>query len=321
MKHNRVILNPQDPDEALTILAFAYDLDDDTLEALRRIIMLFPRPVTLYVDESSALFYGQTPLVDKFTFNMQTDELVLFASDSMTFIDATIEMVMYLTGFATMIGVDDGWKIELAIGAWKPVKNRLKRELGIPTVDEPLWVVGLPPEDGAASPEDPQPFQILVSRLDIVSFEQMIRLAARDDVEVSFPIGADQRVIQVYLDARETIARVGEGITLQDWREFNRRLLEAVQALEEKYQPRALPVPHWWNRHQDASGSPEAESSSRFVEAPINWSQLNPEAPITEQLDTDDGADSPERQQSDPDESNWDPFAAFIDTLLDDDPS
>ncbi len=248
MKPTRIVVDPRDPGEALRQLAHSYDLDADTVEFLRRIVALYSRPVLLQVNQSGALFYSHTPLVDKFTFNMQSDELVLFTSDPLTFIDAMLEMAMYQAGFSTMIGVDDGWKIEFAIGAWKPVKNRLKRELGIPVIDEPLWVVGLPPEPEEVTPDDPHPFLTLVAQLDIASFTQMVRLAARDDVEVSFPEGSDPRVIQVYLRMKSAIDQVANGLSLEDWREFNHRLLAMVTSLDDEFTPADLPEPAWWRQ-------------------------------------------------------------------------
>ncbi len=303
MKQNRIVLDPDAIDDVLQQLAVTYDLDSGTLEYLGRIIALYPRPVTMYVDESSALFYGQTPLVDRFTFNLQADELVLFASDPLTFLDATIEMAMYLAGFATMLGVEEQWKVEFTIGAWKPVRSRIKRELGIPVIDEPLWIVGLPPEGEGAVSEEPHPFLTLVSRLDIASFTQMVRLAARDDVEVSFPAGADPRVIEVYLRVRAAIEQVARGISLTGWREFNRRLLLMVQELEAEYQPASLPIPHWWRQPgllEDAA--PDAI----------------PEEPQAAPLDRLPGQGEPpaEEGETPSDRERWDPFAAYLDELL-----
>ena len=191
-------------------------------------------------------------------------------------------MGMYMTGFTTLMGAEDYWKVEFSIGAWKPVKNSIKRQLGIPVLDEPLWVVGLPPtpEDGIL--EDPHPFRTLVSRLDIVSFNQMVRLAARDDVEVNFPNGADPRVIEVYIRMKTAMYQVADGLSLEDWREFNRRLLHMLQELEPEYRPEALPVPDWWQPGlassskpgfpgSDTSGDPRGPMSSRRrMRAPRN---------------------------------------------------
>ncbi len=306
MKDNRVLLDPNNPDQALLHLAYAYDLDADTLEFLRRLLRLFKRRVQLYVDESSTLFYGQMPLVDRFTFNMQADELILFASDPMTFVDALTEMAMFLAGFTTMIGVDESWKVEFTIGAWKPVKNRLKRELGIPVIDEPLWVVGLPADPESGPAEDANPFRTLVSQLDIASFTQMVRLAARDDVEVNFPSGTDPRVIQVYIRMKTALNQVADGISLDDWREFNHRLLLTVQNLEDEYAPHNLPLPAWWDDRAPDPGDPEGELDDlRFrVLDPDEW----PEG-VRDDLPPRPGDAAPDE--------GWDPFQTYLNELFD----
>lgn len=329
MREDWVVLDPQDVEHAVTQLTMNYELDADTAEFLRRILRCFPRRALLYVDESNTLFYKQTPLVDRFTFNMKSDELILFASDPMTFIDAMIEMAMYLVGFATMIGVDESWKVEFVIGAWKPVKNRIKRELGIPVIDEPLWVVGLPPEPEDATPEDPHPFQTLVSALDMASFAQMVRLAARDDVEVNFPKGSDPRVIQVYIRVKTAIDQVADGISLNDWREFNRRLLVTVQDFEDEYRPDDLPMPAWWDRASDAQSSGESQQVSRADEtasglsddtADLRFSYLDPDdLPDAQRQDVSDLAQDHADSDSQSDEDAWNPFESYLDELLGDD--
>ncbi len=308
LKQNRVYLDPGDIEEAMRQLNRVYDLDASTLHMLRRILTFYPRPVLLYVDEANASLYGQTPLIDKFTFNMQTDELVLFSRDPMTFIDAMIEMAMYVAGFATMIGVDDHWKVEFTIGVWKPIRSRVKRQLDIPVVDEPQWIVGLPPAKEDAPLEDPYPFRTLVSQLDIVSFTQMVRLAARDDVEVNFPGGSDPRVIQVYIRMKTAMNQVADGLHMEDWREFNHRLLQMVQDLEEEYQPHKLPVPVWWKRLEDG---PDREEEPALVGD--GQSGL-----VGDDLPDLLGEELP-GERSAPDEESWNPFQTYVDELFDDD--
>ncbi len=307
MKQNRVYLDPEDIDESLRQLRRIYDLDAETLEMLRRVMELYPRPVLLYVDEANAPLYSQIPLMDKFTFNLQTDELVLFSRDPMTFIDALVEMAMYAAGFATLMGVDEQWKVEFVIGAWKPVKNRIKRRLGIPVNDEPQWVVGLPPPPDEAPPEDPYPFRTLVSQLDLASFTQMVRLGARDDVEVNFPSGTDPRVIQVYIRVKTAMYQVAEGLTLDDWREFNRRLLQMIQELEEEYQPHNLPVPVWWRQildraHPEEGPTPVGQGERDGINGPV-----------------DPANNLPAPDAAGPKSDEWNPFAAYLDQLFDGD--
>src|SRR5262245_20816945 len=46
-----------------------------------------------------------SPLEDPFTFDMETDELILYTDNPATLVDAIIEMAMFLSGFNTLIGV------------------------------------------------------------------------------------------------------------------------------------------------------------------------------------------------------------------------
>ncbi len=299
LKQNRVYVDPGDPEAALQQLARVYALNEETLAMLRRVIALYPRPVLLYVDEANAPIWSRDPLADKFTFNMETDELVLFSRDPMTFVDAMIEMAMYVAGFSTMMGVDAIWKVDFTIGSWKPVKNHIKRQLNLPVWDTPQWIVGLPPSPEEAMLEDPYPFRTLVSQLDLASFSQMVRLAARDDVEVNFPTGADPRVIQVYIRMKTAMHQVADGLGLADWREFNRRLLRTVQELEEEYQPHKLPVPLWWRERKDTDAPKE-------------------EPVLAGEGDAGEAGPPGEPKEPEAGEKPWDPFEAYIDQLFDD---
>lgn len=287
-RQRHVFIDPQDVDHALQQLGYLYDVDKDTQEMLRPIIALYPRPADVYADDSSVFYYSQMPLVDRFTFNMQTDELVLFSTDPLTIVDAMLEMAMYLVGFSTLIGVEDYWKIEFAIGAWKPVRNTIKRELGLPVLDEPLWAVGSDPQADADEVQGQEhPFRKLVAQLDTASFTQMTRLAAREDVEVHFPQGCDPKVIEVYIRMRTAMYQVSDGISLADWRTFNRRLVQMVQDLEAEYQPEGLPEPHWWQ-----------------------LGQRQPDDAVAAPEDSAAGAPSPSE--------GWDPFASYIKKLFGD---
>ncbi|NJL93140.1 MAG: hypothetical protein HC915_05145 [Anaerolineae bacterium] len=196
--------------------------------------------------------HTQSILDDHFTFNTQTGELVLFSADPLTFVDALIEMWMYVRGFETLMGADDYWQVEFAIGAWKPVKDRIKRVLNVPVNNEVVGVVGLPPDPHDAPLEDPYPFRTMVSNMDLVSFTQMVRLAGRRNVRVNFPQGTDPRVIDVYRVAREAMDRVATGILIDQHTEFNRRLHVEIENLKARYRPDALPVPlHWQGGNTD----------------------------------------------------------------------
>ena len=156
-------------------------------------------------------------------------------------------------------------------------------------LDEPLWVVGLPPSPEDAILDDTHPFRTLVAHLDKASFSQMVHLAARDDVEVNFPNGTDPRVIQVYIRMKTAMYQVADGVSLPDWRQFNRRLVQTIQDLEEEYNPEELPLPTWWKRF-----------------APDN--ALKPP-----------GSEIPPRPSHFEDPRAWNPFEPFLDELFDDD--
>ncbi|NDJ77355.1 MAG: hypothetical protein GYB65_13965 [Chloroflexi bacterium] len=239
------LVDPSNLDETLEQLTPAFNLPDQTCTILRRIIAMFPRPIEVMVDEATALLYQDLAMADKFSFDMDTDALVLFSWEPEVIIDAFIEMAMYLNGFATMLGNREEWIIEFTIGTWKPVKNRIKRQLGIQVHDHPRMVVGLPPNKDQTPADDPYPFRKLVSSYDIVSFHQMVVLAARDDVAVYFPPETHSKVLAVYVYMRRAIQEVAQGLSLGDYEEFNTRLLEAVQKLQNLFNPSRLSYPQW----------------------------------------------------------------------------
>jgi len=240
MKDNVVILDPADLDNSIRQLADIYSLPAEVLVTLRRIVALYPRPVQLYVDDTR--LYENLVLADRFTFDMQTDELVLFSRDPDTLMDAMIEMAMYLAGFATMMGNEEEWVIEFVIGAWKPVKNRIKRQLGIPVSEQPRFIVGLPPGPDQTPSGDTYPFRTLVSHYTLASFQQMTTLAARDDVAVYFPPETHPKVLEAYVYVRRAMQEVAQGLGLTDHQTFNARLIQAIEQLQKAFTPSALPT-------------------------------------------------------------------------------
>ena len=284
-KNRQVILDPRNLVETAQQLASAYELDDDTLTTFQRIVTLYPRAVPMYVDEAAALLYEDLPLADKFTFDIENDELILFAWDAPTLIDATVEMAMYLAGFTTKMGHDEPWITEFAAGAWKPVRDRIKRELGLKVIDRPQGVVGLPPTGERSPTDDPYPFRTLVTHYDQVSFRQMIALAARRDLAVYFPPETHPKVRAVYLHARRAIQDVANGVGLRDYRVFNERLSDALRRVEGIFAPSELGLPDWLTHIM-----PRPSSAPQ---------QPNPSP--TEDTDT----------------APYDPFAAFLEQLLD----
>jgi hypothetical protein len=325
MKHNQVYLDPNDVDGSMRQLDRFYRLDNKTIETLRRILEHYPKPVIVYVDEANAPYLAASPLDDLFTFNPETGELVLFSADSDTFINALIEMWMYVTGFETMMGDDDFWKVEFAIGAWKPVRDSIKRRLKIDIKHEITTVVGLPPEPEETPLEDPYPFLTLVSTLNIISFTQMIRLAGREEVRVHFPLGTSPKVIEVYRIARRAMHAVGDGLDIQDVEEFNRRLKSQLDSLERRYRPGQLPLPAGWqfsgeDREADSSPPPdEDEGAGQVLLGPPD-----DEAPFGNLPNAADPWSGALFAPSEDDEVDQriakGPFGQFIDTLFDDEP-
>jgi hypothetical protein len=168
---------------------------------------------------------------------------------------------MYLVGFTTMMGTEESWVIEFTIGAWKPVKKRIKRQLSIPTDDQPRGVVGLPPSKDQASAPDAYPFRRMVSHYDLASFHQMVLLAARDDIAVYFPPETHPKVLSVYVYMRRAMQEVAQGIDLEDYESFNARLIQEVQRMEQLFDPAVLKLPNWLHdRHSDELPHPDRQS-------------------------------------------------------------
>jgi hypothetical protein len=299
------ILDPQNLDDSLRQVAQIFDLAPDMQSTLRRVVALYPRPVQMVLDEASALLYENLPLADKFTFDMETDELVLFSRQPDTLADALIEMAMYLVGFATLMGNREEWVVEFAIGAWKPVKNRIKRQLGISVNDQPRAVVGLPPAPADASSGDSYPFRTLVSNYDFASFHQMVVLAARDDVAVYFPPETHSKVLAVYVYMRRAIQEVAQGLGIKDHQAFNARLVEAVHRLEGLFSPSRLTPPDWQpTQDRGQPESPFDNTSNRLGMFPSRFGSERSEQP--DHSSTRDSAPN-------------NPFESFIEQLFPDD--
>ncbi len=253
MSSSHVRLDPQDVEGSLRQLAQVFRLDAATLALVERVIPLCARTFDMYLDDVQASYLGDLALADRFTFDIETDELVLFSPDANTLIDALIEMAMYLAGFLTMIGGDDIWVLEFTIGAWKPVKNRIKRGLGIPVRDRPSGVVGLPPPPERAPDDDPYPFRTLVSRYTLTSFQLMVRLAARDEITVYFPPETHPKVLAAYVYMRRAMQDVAKGVGIEDHAVFNSRLLHEIQRLENLFHPGQLSPEGWLHRSAGSS--------------------------------------------------------------------
>jgi hypothetical protein len=253
MRRGEIMLDPQDLDHSMIQLAEVFNLLPEDLDELRPVAALFHRPFPITVDDANAILYEQMPLGDKFTFDTETDGLVLFSRDKETLVEALIEMAMYMAGFSTMMGSEETWVIEFTIGAWKPVKKRMMRQLGLPVHDHPRAVVGLPPKTSEDPTHDAYPFRTLVSHFDLASFHQMVMLAGREDIAVYFPPETHPKVLAVYVYMRRAMQEVAQGIDLVDYETFNARLLQEIQRMEKLFEPSSLSLPAWLHdRHSDS---------------------------------------------------------------------
>ena len=295
MKYSEVTLDPTDLDGSMLRLAEAYDLTPEGLSTLRRAVALLPRSTRIYMDDTNAPLVADLPLADKFTFDLETDDLVVFDRAADTLLDGLIEMAMYLSGFLTLMGTSDAWVIEFAIGAWKPVKKRIKRQLALPVQDHPRGIVGQLPSSGTALASGPYSFLTLVSHYDLASFHQMVLLAGRDDIVVRFPPETHPKVLAVYVYARRAMQEIAQGIDLTDFQTFNTRLISEIQRFEQLFGPQHLALPDWL----DDLNARDAEQNEADHAGPF--------PPV--------GSAPPERKSTDS------PFEAFIEQLLADDDS
>jgi len=190
--------------------------------AIRTALRLHERPFLVYFDHVHRP--QVSPLQDAFTFNMETDELVMFTDSPAQVIDALLEMAMFVRGFNTLMGVEQEWKIQVAIGAWRRVRESLKARMSIQPAPEKVWSADLELET--------------VERYNAISFGAMVFLAGRPDVELIFPEGASALVIGAYQRLMRIIEAIALNVGLDDHQLFNRRLNRALQWIEETIMPR-----------------------------------------------------------------------------------
>ncbi|NLX09277.1 MAG: hypothetical protein GXY36_06440 [Chloroflexi bacterium] len=295
MNRDNVILDPGDLEGTLRRLALAYDLTPDVLEMVAQVLAIYPCSARVRYDEAAALLYQGISLTDKFTFNIETDDLIVFDDSPETLIDALIEMAMYLTGFSTMLGNEEEWVVEFTAGAWKLVRNQIKRRLDLPVSDEPRAIVGQPPKATGPSAGDPYPFRRLVSQYHLGSFYQMVVLAARHDVQVYFPPETHPKVLAVYVYMRRTMQEVAQSLDIPDYQEFNQRLIQAVQRLHHLFDPANLPPPG-------------AEGTQHLHQLPAPRDESGPKGLLLPRVQSPTH-DAPQSEKHDP-------FAAFIEELF-----
>jgi hypothetical protein len=223
MGKNSYLVDKTDP-ASIQALIDAFDARGTAYEdTIRTVLSIHSRPFTLSVDDRADRL-SISPLDDAFAFNMDTDELLLFSDNPASLVDALLEMAMFLEGFNTLIGIEDEWKVQVAIGAWRHVRENLKAQYQLMPPLGKLWSASLELET--------------VKRYDRLAFAAMVFLAGRPELDVIFPEGANALVIAAYRRVVRIIETIALGIGLNDHLAFNRRLSRAVLWIEESIMPR-----------------------------------------------------------------------------------
>ena len=197
----------------------------DYESAIRKVLSIHDESFLLYVDYVNRP--EQAPLDDAFTFNLTTGELVLFSDEPLVLIDAILEMAMFLRGFDTLLGEGDDWEVQLAIGAWRHVRRTLKAELELGP--EHTWRINL----------DLEP----LDHFNYISFNTMLYLAGRPNVEVAFAPDTNAMVIVAYHRIQRMLEAIALDIGLDEHELFNRRLRRTIKRIAESLLPDADPSP------------------------------------------------------------------------------
>lgn len=230
-----------DPENEDSIDTFLVDIKAYGHTALRRVIGLHNRPFAVTIDLENAP-PELIPLVDAFTFNTEDESLIVYSNEPEVLIDAFIEMAMFMRGFNTIIGSEDHWKVDVAIGAWRMVRYNVKLSLAVHDPEQQLLIT--PPVE-------------TVDHLDFVTFSGMVFLAGQHGAVVEFPDGADQEVIDLFQRLRRMIAAVGLDLNLKDVEIFNTRLLRAINQIETALLPHIPLIASPCSAFEDYIESPE----------------------------------------------------------------
>ncbi len=217
-------VDKRDPTSVRALIE-AFDVRGTNYEdAIRTALSIHDRAFILYVDHAN--MQQLSPLQDAFTFNIETDELVLFTDNPDALVDAVLEMAMFVRGFNTVMGIEDEWKTQVAIGAWRHVREALKVRLGLPLAPARNWSAGIELE--------------AVERFNMMSFAPLVFLASRPDVEITFPDGANSLCITAYQRLKRIMEAIALNIGLGDHLTFNRRLSRALLWIEESILPKDI---------------------------------------------------------------------------------
>lgn len=210
-----------DPDSVEELIDAFEARDTDFESAIRRALKIHGKSFILMIDHLSQP--PVSPLQDQFSFDMNTDSLILFTDNPASLIDGILEMAMFLRGFNTLIGVNEEWKVQVAIGAWRHVREALKVHMHLADENEKPWGAALELET--------------VEKFNMMSFGTMLMLAGRPDVDVIFPDGTNALVLAAYQRLSRIMEAVAFDIGLEDHLKFNRRLNRAVALIEESLLP------------------------------------------------------------------------------------
>lgn len=247
MRQTQLYIDPDDLEGTVLELAHVLrGLDGPTRDLVRRIVPLFPeRGLLVRAHYNLPWSIVDDPLADSFTFDTEARALLLFSSEPQTVINGLIEMAMYLRGFSVLDGRGGEWPTELAVGAWRRLRDNIKRSLGVSVAPMQQWALR-PDRVSPDLPESLRRFPLMVAQLDHVSFTYLVRLAGRSNVAVSFTSVADPAARRLYRRARQLLRWVSDEFGLDDAAVFNHRLRQAVGMLADEFQPQDLPTPVWW---------------------------------------------------------------------------
>lgn len=213
------------PDEPKTLdpLIQAINVGGTTHERyLQQVAQLQKRPFGVFIDYLNQV--GEVPpTTDAFTFDMDSDELLVYSDQPEMIVDAFIEMAMYMQGFSTLMGVEEPWKVQVAIGGWRHIRSKIRERLNISGDVRKAWAVMLNPEG--------------LQEYNMETFTELVRLAGSPDVEVMFPSEASTEIRDAYHDLSRLIGLIAQGLDIDDHVEFNQRLMRALDWIEEKIAP------------------------------------------------------------------------------------
>ncbi|HVO41051.1 MAG TPA: hypothetical protein VMT34_00435 [Aggregatilineales bacterium] len=220
-----ILVDMNDP-TSMSTLFDTFAIEGTPYEAqVRTVLSLIGRPFLLQIVHDLRL--SLSPLQDQFSFDMDTDALIVFTDTPATLVDALLEMAMFLRGFNTLIGLDEEWKVNIAIGGWRHMRQNLRAMYNLEPSEGKEWTA---PLDSHVA-ED----------YDLVSFNTIVFLACHPNVEVIFPPEANPSLVAAYDEIARLVESVPADLTLDDHALFNRRLSDAVLRIEESIMPPARP--------------------------------------------------------------------------------